>query len=143
MDRLVTFRVISHPTTLLAIVLIAAAGAILADAGPPTVGSSEAGTGVTQLTGSDAEHWLTAPGPNGNLPCGLFDTGGHGPKVITLIDYPQCVGVELTIFCLDGEGQWHSETISDLSVTPIIRELRFYSHQHGTCGIFPADINGP
>jgi hypothetical protein len=70
---------------------------------------------------------------DGSQACGVFDVQGWGAKTVDLTAYPNCSG-EVSVMCLDGEGNWTDSTIHNLAQDGTV--VTFLSGQHGTCGFF-------
>ena len=70
---------------------------------------------------------------DGNPACGVFDVQGWGAKTVDLAAYPTCEGA-VSVLCLDGEGQWTGDTISNFVQDGTV--VTFMSSQHGTCAFF-------
>lgn len=113
-------------------------------------GESEAAPGDVRLQvykGFDPDDWnpFVMPetgGPEADVansagvtPCGVFDVQGWGDKITTLADFPGCSG-PVTVMCLDGEGSWVADNVSEFAQDGDV--VTFMSSQHGTCGFFPA-----
>lgn len=92
---------------------------------------------VTPLDGPEVSGLYSISAPSGEMPCGIFDVGEHGYRVVRLSQYPQCTHPNLDVYCLDANAQWNQNNVSDVERSPTGRLLRFYSGQHGTCAIFP------
>jgi hypothetical protein len=65
--------------------------------------------------------------------CGVFDVLGHGEKTVDLTAYPNCEG-DVSVMCLDGEGNWTDSTVHDLTQDGTI--VQWTSGQEGTCAFF-------
>lgn len=92
---------------------------------------------VTPLEAPDVGNLYSIPAPSGETPCGLFDVGMHGFRVIRLAQYPQCTAPELDVYCLNSTAEWTQDNVHNVSRSRNGLLLRFDSTQTGTCGIFP------
>ncbi len=92
---------------------------------------------VEPLPGDDPAMFV--PGPGGMLPCGVFDVLMWGHRVAQLDSFPGCApyGGDLTVYCLNDQGTWTNDYISDVLFTLANNDIAFQSMQHGTCGLFP------
>lgn len=87
---------------------------------------------------------LTLPAADGRTACGVFDlaTGnpptGWGLKTAALASWPACAShsPNLEVLCLNGDAQWVSPTIDDLTVSADGSQLSWTSQQDGICGLF-------
>jgi hypothetical protein len=66
--------------------------------------------------------------------CGVFDVVSFGVKTVEMSEYPDCTG-DVMVLCLDGEGNWTGENISNFSQAGGV--VQFTSGQFGTCAFFP------
>jgi len=92
---------------------------------------------VDELPADQAANILAIPDASGNTPCGVFDVGGFGDRIVELRDYDDCIPSNPsvhTLACLDGNAQWSDANVFDIN--PSGTTLEFVSNQEGTCGIF-------
>jgi hypothetical protein len=82
---------------------------------------------------------MNQAGPGGAVPCGMFDVGGWGHRVADLKQFPACTPPDLTVYCLDEDGNWTQDDISGIVASAENNTVAFQSGQHGVCGIFPTD----
>jgi hypothetical protein len=80
-------------------------------------------------------------GPNGQFPCGLMYICAHGHKVVTLdpdhAERCRSYGTNLTVYCLNGRGEWTAQEVYNVSVWPNASKGEFDVYQHGYCAWFP------
>ena len=83
------------------------------------------------------------PNSSGNLPCGLADVPSFGLRIFDLETFPECQPFvsDLTVYCLNGEGQWISDNVSDVVVSLEEHSVSFIVVQLGTCGVFPSSVS--
>lgn len=88
------------------------------------------------LPADRAEMLIAAPG--GAMPCGIAEAG-WGYHVFRMGDFPGCDQLlpSVTVYCLDGEGQWSSINVSDVDVSTDTNTVAFEVQQDGLCGLFP------
>lgn len=96
-------------------------------------------TGIILLSDAEAAPYLSVDSDDYGAPCGVFDVNGWGRKYVGLGDFPACTPPDLTVMCLNGEGEWIADNVSSIVVREDGAELDFTSSQHGLCGIFEAE----
>jgi len=76
------------------------------------------------------------PGPNNEVACAIFDVRGHGFRALALSDFQQCdPTTPLDVYCLNGEGQWVNDNLSQISIVPELNQVTFLSAQEGYCAL--------
>jgi len=124
------------------LLLAACGGEDPTPAPPPPVQESAPTAGefdpvVNPLPADQAAGLLVLPDASGNTPCGVFDVGGFGERIVELGDYQDCLTSNPsahTIACLDANAQWSTANVGEL--TPAGSTITFVSNQEGTCGVF-------
>src|SRR5687767_11904885 len=84
-----TMNLTSNRTILLLIAITAALILTACGGGapspiPPTPTAPAYSVGVTPLSDTEASAYLSIVNPEGAAPCGVFNVGGHGPKIALL-----------------------------------------------------------
>jgi hypothetical protein len=103
-------------------------------------GSSDDESGPSPYVFPLSDHpAMNQPGPNGAVPCGMFDVGGWGHRVADLKQFPACTPPDLTVYCLDEDGNWTQGDLSGIVASVENNTVAFQSGQHGVCGIFPTN----
>jgi hypothetical protein len=94
---------------------------------------------LTPLPPANGAYHLTDD--SGNLPCGLADVPNFGLRIFDLETFDACqtFAPDLTVYCLNGEGQWIGDNVSDVAISLEEHSVSFTVAQLGTCGMFPAD----
>jgi len=84
---------------------------------------------------------LTVPNADGQLPCGAGLVDEWGNNVFDLTELTCCAGIteDATVYCLDAEGHWTNEFVSEVTVSLANGTVAFQATQHGMCAIFPAE----
>jgi hypothetical protein len=82
---------------------------------------------------------LTVPNADGQLPCGagVVDDWGHNVFDLTRLECCADIGEDATVYCLDTEGNWTDEFVSDVTVSLENSTVAFLTERHGMCAIFP------
>ncbi len=124
---------------LIAMLLVACGGGGEEPRAAPEGGSvpAEFEPAVQPITGPEADVLLEVANDAGNTPCGIFDVGTQGDRIVNLSDYENCQPSNPSnhdIACLNSNGQWTDEFVSDFSYGG--ETVEFVSGQTGTCGIF-------
>lgn len=92
---------------------------------------------VQPITGAEADGLLQVPDANGITPCGVFDVGSQGDRIVDLSQYDNCFPSNPSVHdiaCLNDSAQWTKDFVSDLSYGG--ETVEFVSQQTGICGIF-------
>jgi hypothetical protein len=104
-------------------------------------GAADLGPFVQPRAGDDPAMFIH--NAQGKLPCGVFDVLQWGHRVALLMDYPACTPPDLTVLCLNENGEWTADNVSEVTVhgatadePPEAGTVAFQVTQHGTCGIF-------
>jgi hypothetical protein len=104
-------------------------------------GAAPIGPFVQPRAGDDPAMFIR--NAQGKLPCGVFDVLQWGHSVALLMDYPACTPPDLTVLCLNENGEWIADNVSGVTVhaatitePPEAGTVAFQVAQHGTCGIF-------
>ena len=68
--------------------------------------------------------------------CGTFDAM-WGPNSLAYADFPDCAPYtsSLSVVCLNAEGNWIGDTVTDVASYPDGSGMSFSVHQHGLCGL--------
>jgi hypothetical protein len=108
---------------------------------PDYEGGAPIGPFVQPRAGDDPAMFIR--NAQGKLPCGVFDVLKWGHRVALLMDYPACTPPNLTVMCLNENGEWTADNVSEVTVhaatatePPEAGTVAFQVAQHGTCGIF-------
>ena len=126
--------------TLLAAIIAALLLSACGGSAPPAGDGGAVATAVSGPVAFSAEQaapYLTIADEDGILPCGVFDVGGHGEKTLPLSGFPACTAAEYFVACLNGEGQWVRDFISDVRIRRNDNAIQFESAQEGICALFP------
>lgn len=118
-------------------VALAITATMAAACGQPVTPPPEEDPYVDPLPADSPE--MNMPGPGGVMPCGVGDAHGWGRRVFIISDYPACKRLfpDVTVYCLDAEGNWRDETVANITYSP--NEITFDVMQEGLCGIFPEE----
>lgn len=92
---------------------------------------------VIPLPQDSGEMTVTLPG--GIVPCGAGTVETWGHRIFRLSEYPDCEAYSpnLTVYCMDGEGNWTDDSVSDVAVGA--DEVSFEAMQTGVCALFPTE----
>jgi hypothetical protein len=77
-------------------------------------------------------------GPGGAMPCGIAEAG-WGYHTFRVDDFQGCGQLlpNLTVYCLNGEGQWSPANVSNVDISTDTNTVAFEVQQDGICGLFP------
>lgn len=95
---------------------------------------------VSPITGAEAVGLLEVPDVSGTTPCGVFDVGSQGDRIVDLNDYENCLPSNPSahdIACLNENAEWTDEFVSEPTFGG--GTIEFVSSQTGICGIFIID----
>lgn len=93
---------------------------------------------ASPFSGDEAATLLTTSSGNGQHACGVFNVCGWGNITVPLQEYPGCKTTNLTVLCMNDNGQWVNNTVSNVGVAPDGSFVDFDVVQHKTCALFPA-----
>lgn len=149
--RITNYKAISRAIIILSVVFVVAlAAGTWVTRAQSTVPQPPAGFchDASALSGDQAQGFLSAPSGNGQFACGVFDVCGWGTINVDLVQYPKCTTTNLTVLCMNDNGQWVNNTVENVGVSSDGKIVTFDVTQHKTCALFPAgstpnDLKGP
>jgi hypothetical protein len=60
-----------------------------------------------------------------------------GHNVFALDDLAGCTGEGYTVYCMDDDGNWTDEFVSEVTYNAENNTVAFQAKQHGLCAVFP------